>query len=367
MLTRMDGVSKKPATRLVLAASILAASAAMAFSGIETHPYTRLHPQPARQGEIRAVWEQSGKGLYPGDWPRTFRVLKANGITDLFVNVGGIDFAHYASRILPRSYLFRTAGDQLAACLAASRGTGVRVHAWLFCFNATRASGAQRAAFEKKGWYLKGPAGKQMTYLDPSNPDLRWTLLRAAEELARAYPVAGVHLDFVRWYERLDVAETTPAAWNRFRSERKVTSRKAFAEWRTAKISSFVTAARAKVKGARPAAWFTVAVLGKYPSCVESVGQDWKAWLNAGLVDYIVPMNYSADLAKYDSFIAVQSQSRGHARRTISGIGVTANGLNLAAWKVNRQVASARAAGLAGVAFFDLDETLLRILPSVRR
>ena len=144
-------------------------------------------------------------------------------------------------------------------------------------------------------------------------------------------------------------------------------SRKAFADWRTAKISSFVTVARAKVKGARPAAWFTVAVLGKYPSCVEAVGQDWKAWLNAGQVDYIVPMNYSAELAKYDSFIAVQSQSRVHARRTISGIGVTANGLHLTAWQINRQISSARAAGLAGVAFFDLDETLLRLFPSIRR
>jgi len=353
--------------RIVLAATMLAAMAVSAFSGLGSHPYTRLHPQPARTGEIRAVWEQSGKGLYPGDWRRTFRVLKANGVTDLFVNVGGIDFAHYASKVLPRSYTYRTMGDQLAACLAAARGTGVRVHAWLFCFNATRATGAQRAAFARKGWYLQDPAGKRLTYLDPSNPDLRWTLLRATEELARAYPVAGVHLDFVRWYERPAVAEATPATWRRFQAERKTTSRKAFADWRTTKIASFVAAARAKVKGARPAAWFTVAVLGKYPSCVDSVGQDWKAWLNAGQVDYIVPMNYSADLAKYNSFVAVQSQSRVHARRTISGIGVTANGLALTAWQINRQVASARAAGLAGVAFFDLDETLLKLLPSIRR
>ena len=110
-----------------------------------------------------------------------------------------------------------------------------------------------------------------------------------------------------------------------------------------------------------------VAVLGKWPGCVGSVGEDWKAWLNAGQVDYIVPMNYSADPAKYDSFVAVQSQSRVHARRTISGIGVTANGLHLTAWQVNRQIASARAAGLAGVAFFDFDEALLRLFPSIRR
>lgn len=347
---------------------LLAASAAFAATGLESHPYTRLHPTPPASAtrEIRAVWEQSGKGLYPGDWPRTFRVLKANGITDLFVNVGGIDFAHYASKVLPRSMTCRTNGDQLAACLAAARGTGVRVHAWLFCFNATRPTAAQRAAFEKKGWYLKDPAGKKLTYLDPSNPDLRWTLLRAAEELARSYPVAGVHLDFVRWYERPAFAQATPEVWKRFRAERKSTSGKVFAEWRTAKISSFVTAARAKVKGARPSAWFTVAVLGKYPSCIESVGQDWKSWLNGGQVDYIVPMNYTSDAAKYAGFVRVQSQSRVHARHTISGIGVTANGMDLTARQIKGQIAVARAAGLAGVAFFDLDDTLLRRLSAAK-
>lgn len=316
----------------------------------------------AAAGEIRAVWEQTGRGLYPGDWPRTFRVLKACGVTDVFVNVGGVDFAHYSSRVLPGSYLYRSGGDQLAACLAAARGTGVRVHAWLLCFNATRATPAQRAAFERKGWLLKDPAGKALTYLDPSNPDLRWTLLKATDEIVRRYPVAGIHLDFVRWYERPDAARATPAVWKRFCSETKSPAMAAFGRWRAEKVASFVAAARTRVKAARPAAWFTVAVLGKYPSCVDSVGQDWKSWLRRGLVDYIVPMNYTADATKYASFVAVQAQSAAHARRTISGIGVTANGLSLTARQAKGQINVARRSGLAGFALFDLDAVLLRRL-----
>ena len=314
--------------------------------------------------EVRAVWEQSGTGLYPGDWPRTFRVLKASGVTDIFVSVGGIDFAHYQSSVLPHSLTFRTAGDQLSACLNASRGTGIRVHAWLLCFNTTRATAERRAAFARKGWCLKEPAGADLTYLDPSNPDLRWTLLRAVDELVRRYPVAGVHLDFVRWYEQPDVAKASPLVWRRFRSEVKNPSSRAFLGWRAGKISSFVTAASARVKKARPAAWFTVAVLATYPSCIDSVGQDWKAWLNAGIVDYIVPMNYTDDAAKYAALVAVQGQSKVHARRIISGIGVTANNLNLTARQARGQIVAARAAGFAGFALFDLDESLLPLLRS---
>ena len=145
--------------------------------------------QRPRPGEIHAVWEHSGLGLYPGDWPRTFRVLRANGITDLFVNVSGAGFAHYASSVLPRSKEYARYGDQLAACLAAARGTGIRVHAWVICFNATRADPAYMLAFQKKGWRLKNKQGTLTEYLDPSNPDLRWRMLKSIDELARAYPV----------------------------------------------------------------------------------------------------------------------------------------------------------------------------------
>ena len=52
--------------------------------------------------EIHAVWDHSGRGLYPGDWTKTMAVLKKGNVTDLYLNVGGVDFAHYASvRLLP--------------------------------------------------------------------------------------------------------------------------------------------------------------------------------------------------------------------------------------------------------------------------
>ena len=55
-------------------------------------------------------------------------------------SVGGAGFAHYPSAVLPRSKTLEQEGDQLAACLAAAKGTGIRVHAWLICFSSTRAT-----------------------------------------------------------------------------------------------------------------------------------------------------------------------------------------------------------------------------------
>ncbi len=323
--------------------------------------------QKPRPGEIHAVWDHSGQGLYPGDWPRTIRLLKEYHVTDLFVNVCGAGFAHYSSTVLPQSSVFTSQGDQLAACLAAARGSGIRVHAWMLCFTATRATPSRLQQFSLRGWRLRNPKGGELEYLDPSNPGLREYLLNALGEVARKYPVDGVHLDFVRWYENALAAEVTPGALTRYRRTTSKPSKRSFWAWRGKIIQSFVAAARTRVKSARPRAWLTAAVLGKYPSCVDSVGQDWMGWLDAGLIDYAVPMNYTEDRARYASYVAQQGRSKPRARKIISGIGVTANESRLGPMQVIDQLNIARQAGLAGVALFDLDYSLVtQIMPYLR-
>lgn len=300
--------------------------------------------QRPRTGEIRAVWEHSGQGLYPGDWPRTFRELQRYGITDIFVNVAGAGFAHYPSKVLPPSTILAKQGDQLAACLKAAAGTGIRVHAWIMCFTGTRGSSARLDAFAKKGWRLCSKKGVLTEYLDPSKSDLRQYLLSAVEEVARRYAVHGVHLDFVRWYEGACLPKDA-----------------------TKPVSTFMVQARARVKRVRPSVLFTAAVFGKYPSCVAAVGQDWESWLDAGIVDWLVPMNYLEDNGKYAAFVRQQCRTPTHAGRIVSGIGVTAIESRLDVRQVIDQVKLARQAGAAGVAFFDLDYTLVNdILPYLR-
>ena len=300
--------------------------------------------QKPRPGEIRAVWEHSGQGLYPGNWPRTFRELQRYGITDIFVNVAGAGFAHYPSKVLPPSATFTQRGDQLAACLKASAGTGIRVHAWIMCFTGTRGTSARLQTFAKKGWRVKSKNGELTEYLDPSNAELRQYLLSAIDEVTRRYAVHGVHLDFVRWYEGAKLPRNA-----------------------TKPVGQFVAQARMKVKSVRPSAIFSTAVFGKYPSCIAAVGQDWQSWLDAGMVDWMVPMNYVEDGKKYTSLVAQQCGSPSHARKIVSGIGVTAIESRLNVRQVIDQIKFARQHGAAGIAFFDLDYTLVNdILPYLR-
>ena len=297
--------------------------------------------QVPRPGEIHAVWDHSGCGLYPGNWPQTMAVLRNAHVTDLFVNVAGAGFAHYASGVLPRSKTFAQEGDQLAKCLAAAKGTGIRVHAWMLCFSATRGTPDRLDVYAKKGWRLKHANGKLTEYLDPANPAVRTMMLDAVDEIQAKYPVAGIHLDFVRWGD--NTVKLANAAQH---------------------ITQFVSEARRRVR--RPK-WLTAAVYGKYPQCVSTVGQDWESWLDANLIDYAVPMNYTESPLTFATLLAQQGRTKAHARRIIAGIGVTANESRLGAREVIDQINASRLAGLAGNALFDLDVTLEKnILPFLR-
>jgi len=333
--------------------------------------------QPARRGEIRAVWDHSGRGLFPGDWPKTCRMLKDAGFSDLYVNVAGAAFAHYASAVLPRSRVFDEQGDQLAACVAAAKPLGLRVHAWLLCYSTEGATAERLDAFRKRGWLLADADGAARNWLDPAVPEVRAYLVSAVREMAVNYKTDGVHLDFVRYPDfassfgmgvkaRFEKAVGKQAA-NWPEDVKSGALRAPFIQWRVQQISDFVQSARRTLKRDAPGKLMTAAVFGKYPSCLDAVGQDWESWINIGLVDYVVPMNYTENMGKYSEWLAQQTRTRKQALKIVSGIGVTAAESRLDAAQVIDQIQAARRAKCAGFALFDLDTTLRQeILPVLR-
>lgn len=333
--------------------------------------------QSSQKGEIRAVWDHSGMGLYPGDWPRTCRLLKDAGFSDLYVNVAGSGFAHYASSVLPRSRVFNEQGDQLAACVAAAKPMGLRVHAWILCFSTTGATQDRLDILHQHGWLLTRDDHTPRPWIDPGVPAARAYLVAAIREMAVNYKVAGIHLDFVRYPDF--ASSFGPTVRKSFEAYRKApvavwpedvktgTLRSAFLRWRTDQVSDLVQTARRTLKRDAQGKLLTAAVFGKYPSCVDSVGQDWELWLRLGLLDYVVPMNYTEDMTKFNEWLSMQTRSRKQAMRIISGLGVTAAESRLTPVEVIDQINAGRKAGAAGFALFDLDTTLRQdIMPVLR-
>ncbi len=80
-----------------------------------------------------------------------------------------------------------------------------------------------------------------------------------------------------------------------------------------------------------------------------------------------MPMDYTENMELLESFLSQHSAVKAHARKTIVGIGVTANESRLDARQVMDQIGLVRKHNLPGVALFDLDAMLeKRILPYLK-
>jgi len=333
--------------------------------------------QSPRPNEIRGVWDHAGTGLYAGDWPRTCRELAGAGITDIFVNVAGPGFAHYPSKHLPRSSAFATHGDQMAAALAAAKPHNLRVHAWVLFASATSATPERLATL--KPLLLTDVSGNVKNYLNPAAPGSQKYLRDTVAELAQNYPgLAGIHLDYIRWPDfptslGKDVKNAflahvkKPAARWPEDVEPNGPLRNAFLQWRADAIQRAVRETRNQLKKSAPNMQLTAAVYGRHPICRDSVGQDWEAWVNQDLVDYIIPMNYTEKLATLDEWLAHQTRTTALRKKLLPGLGVTATESRLNAPAVIDQIKLLREKNCPGFVLFDLNATLAeQILPMLK-
>jgi uncharacterized lipoprotein YddW (UPF0748 family) len=335
--------------------------------------------QSPRWPELRGVWDHTGTGLYPGDWDRTCRVLSENGITDIFANVMWPCVAHYPSGRLSRSESFGVHGDQLRQCLDAARAYKMNVHVWKVCWKLSHASTRLKEGFRKQGRLQVTDRGVPLDWLCPTHPANREMELSSIRDVVVRYRPAGMHLDYIRYpsshacfcegcRERfVDATGTVISRWPH--SVKSGPGALRYGQWRKEMITSFVRECRSVVREASSSTKLSAAVYGKYPSCVKSVGQDWRQWLSEDLVDFLCPMNYTEDMRTFRSYVDSQlALAGGVGNKIVPGIGVSATESDLTAVQTIDQVRIARRAGASGFVLFELNRDLeQRVLPLLRR
>jgi uncharacterized lipoprotein YddW (UPF0748 family) len=244
----------------------------------------------------------------------------------------------------------------------------------MLCYSCTSPAKGAIDTFKQKGWTLQDVNGKDLNWLDPSHPEVRTYVINAVMEMAKM-GVDGIHLDFVRFPDlpsslgprtkaRFEQARGKTSQWPKCITEANGAHRRDFLRWREEQIATTVLQIRTQLRAKAPNVQLSAAVFGKYPACVDSVGQDWLSWLRTGLIDYAMPMNYTENLEALNDWLGTQTADPRLAAKIVSGIGVTAAESRLGPIDVLRQIDIARKKKCKGVALFDLDETLRqRILP----
>jgi len=240
----------------------------------------------------KATWAHSLKtfGDSPDDVRRHVDRLAAAGF-DLIIPCvknppGYLDFRTSVGNVNPEY----PAWDPLAVLHEAASAGGIEVHPWFCVFPEGDASRLlsehpeYAAVFEAK-----------FRWACACRPEVQDYAMALYEDLAANYPVPGLHLDYIRTGGQCTCDYCAAQMKERGVDIRSIEHRDpgtaAWVDWRCERITAFVARLHAVTQAG--GIGLSAAVFADYPISRHSNGQDWVAWAEHGVVDFLFPMNYT--------------------------------------------------------------------------
>ncbi len=356
--------------------------------------------------EIRALWVLRTSLTSPASIEELVEAAREHGFNTLLVQVRGRGDAYYSSALEPRSAELQrqpVSFDPLGTVLDRAHGAGLSVHAWV---NVNLVSSAVDLPIARNHIVLRHPAwlmvprelAQELARVKPGSPSYvgrlaRWTRAQPDEieglyaspivpaaakhveavvrDIAKRYPVDGIHLDYARYPSnrfdygaaalaefRASVRPTLSPAARRQLDERDRVDLFAYPdglpkEWkdfRIARMSALMSRLRAAVKSVRADALVTLAAAPDLDEALNHKFQDWRAWLQAGIVDAVAPMAYTPEARRFAEQISAARDIVG-GRSVWAGIGA----YRLTAAQTVENIHTARRLGTAGVVLFSYD------------
>ena len=402
---------KSAGTRLrtarILVAAAIAAAAWLALDGAPAGARDRAASGPhSSPEEVRALWVLRTSLTTPASVNSLVHSAREHGFNTLLVQVRGRGDAYYRGGLEPLAaeLLRQPQGfDPLAAVLGAAKSAGLRVHAWvnvnLISSAAELPTARDHVIHRRPGWLMvPRDLAPELAAIEPDSPAYvgklaRWTRARAEEieglyttpilaaaaahteavvrDLARRYELDGVHLDYARYpSERFDysrgaigefrahvrprLAEAERRALDARQADDVMTYPDALpSEWRDfriARMTALVRRLREAVEAERPRALVTAATVPDAREAVEHRLQDWKRWLEDGLLDAVCPMAYASEPRLFADQISAARDAAGD-RALWAGIGA----YRLPATQTIENIHTARRLGASGIVLFSYD------------
>jgi uncharacterized lipoprotein YddW (UPF0748 family) len=338
----------------------------------------RASANVSAQEEVRALWVVRTTLTSPEKIRQLVNAAADNGFNTLIVQIRGRGDAYYKSRVEPRAIELKDQPpefDPLSYTIAEAHKRGLKVHAWLntsllanldalpadpsHVYNkhpewlavpkpvarelysiSPRDTGYRQKIVE---WSKGNRAELEGVYTGPANPKVREHIYKIWMDVLKHYPVDGLHFDYVRFaspdfdYSRTSLNEfqkwlrpqltkpeqrdlkaalkTDPlAATERFPSK--------FADFQRAQVTALVQRIYLAVKKRRPEVLVSAAVFANDENAYTRRFQDWRRWLQMGILDVACPMAYSTDTAVFQKQIEVAVTTAHGAKRSVwAGIG----------------------------------------------
>lgn len=308
----------------------------------------------AQNNEVRALWVDA---FHPGfksptEVNQLLRDARAAHFNTLLIEVRKRGDAYYLSHFEPQADDIPAGFDPLAEIISQAH-TGVprlEIHAWMVMYPVWSLANSKpqqlnHAFLKHPEWLTRNREGIEVCegayQFDPGHPGVQRHLFNVAMDLVSRYDMDGLHLDHVRYpgnewgYNPLSVKRfnvqngrgglpaTNDPLWLQFRRN-QVTDlvRKIY-------LSSIAIKPKLKISAATFTGLPSIEKNDEWPQsrAWSSVLQDWRAWMQEGILDLNIPMTYfrqqtnGNDIARWQNFIV----DHRYGRHAVIGLGYYLN------------------------------------------
>ncbi|MBF0386395.1 MAG: family 10 glycosylhydrolase [Candidatus Omnitrophica bacterium] len=243
-------------------------------------------------------------------------------IHTLFVQVYRADQAWFPSTVgdqAPYNAALKAVGeDPLALLIDLAHKQGLEVHAWVNLLSLSKNINAPLLKKYGAGILTRNVNKKKVLadykiddqfFLEPGDLRVRAELLTMVEELLGAYPkLDGLQFDYIRYPDSQPHYGYTPMNRERFLQASGLKqiddNSLAWKDWKRAQVTALLTGLVKRARSLHPG--LKVSTTGCAPAvrALEEAFQDWPAWVNSGLIDFVTVMTYAQDTAEFNKMIA---------------------------------------------------------------
>jgi uncharacterized lipoprotein YddW (UPF0748 family) len=302
--------------------------------------FVQIGPSPARaaESEFRAYWVDAfGEGIFnEAEITKLVAETKAANLNALVVQVGrrGDCFCNRAMMPRTQAGIAPLPFDPLESLIAKAHTEGIQVHAWIITtaiWNAVAPPSNPNHVFNQHGptksgsdnWLMQRYDGANRAgadyLLDPGHPDAADYIVRMYTSVAANYDIDGLNFDRVRYPDQQNTVTFrgvsqwgyNPVAVARFqqvtgRTDRPVPEDPQWLAWRRDQITSIVRKVYVETYAIKPHIAISADTItyGYGPATqggwentrtYKEVVQDWRAWMEEGILDLNIPMNYKRE------------------------------------------------------------------------
>jgi uncharacterized lipoprotein YddW (UPF0748 family) len=293
---------------LTLAFLFLAASAAPAAEIPEKGLFVTVIQDPPVLSERNAIHTLVGRAKKSGVQVLFVQVYRAN---KAWFPTQNADVSEYEKAVK------RVGEDPLALLIRRAHGAGIEVHAWMNLLSLS--ANTEAPLLKRYGPSILTQNARSKTsieeyridnqfFLEPGDPRVGGTLTNIVEELVSRYPLLdGVQFDYIRYPDENPAYGYSTVNLERYRA---ATRRDPAGEqdplwrhWKREQVTALVRRLKNKARSVSPQIEVSVTGLMPYSRAREEAFQDWKAWVDSGLVDFVTLMAYAKDTPQFERYI----------------------------------------------------------------